>query len=96
MVALLGEPKSLTLRLMRRRWGSCFTDRRIVLNPELFAAPVREIDYVILHELCHFREHNHSPRFYRLMNDRMPDWRERRDVLNRTIPVGFLRVPERN
>ncbi|MFP4152165.1 MAG: M48 family metallopeptidase [Alkalispirochaeta sp.] len=94
MVALLGTPGPLTVRLMRRRWGSCFTDRRITLNPELCAASVGEIDYVILHEMCHFREHNHSPRFHRLMNDRMPDWRDRRDRLNRSVPAGFLREPE--
>lgn len=93
MIALLGEPKGLSLRLMRRRWGSCFTDRRVVLNPELFAADISEIDYVILHELCHFREHNHSSRFYRLLHDRMPDWQQRRERLNRTIPIGFLRAP---
>jgi predicted metal-dependent hydrolase len=92
-IALLGEPTGLTLRLMRRRWGSCFTDRRITLNPELCAGAVTEIDYVILHELCHFREHNHSARFYHLLDERMPDWKERRARLNRTIPTGFLRVP---
>jgi len=94
MVALLGTPGPVTLRLMRRRWGSCFTDRRITLNPELCAASIREIDYVILHEMCHFREHNHSPRFHRLLTDRMPDWRDRRDRLNRSVPTGFLREPE--
>lgn len=92
-VALLGQPRGLSLRLMRRRWGSCFTDRRISLNPELFAAGVEEIDYVILHELCHFREHNHSNRFYLLLSDRMPDWRSRRERLNRWVPAGFLQSP---
>lgn len=92
-IALLGQPKELNIRLMRRRWGSCFTDRRITLNPELCAAGIAEIDYVILHELCHFREHNHSPRFYRLLSDRMPDWQERRERLNRFVPAGYLRSP---
>lgn len=93
-IALLGSPRSISLRLMRRRWGSCFSDRRISLNPELFAAAVEQIDYVIIHELCHFREHNHSPRFYRLLEDRLPDWRSRRQQLNRTVPAGFLRAPQ--
>ncbi len=93
-IAELGEPKNVSLRRMRRRWGSCSADRRIILNPELAGAAVTEIDYVILHELCHFREHNHSRRFYRLMDERMPDWRRRRERLNARPAAGFLNAPE--
>jgi len=62
------------LLTMKRQWGSCSPRGNIILNPHLVKAPRDCIDYVILHELCHLREHNHSPRFYRLLNLLMPEW----------------------
>lgn len=59
---------------MQTQWGSCSPLGRITLNPHLVKAPRECIDYVILHELCHIAEHNHSERFYRLMNQVMPGW----------------------
>ncbi len=64
----------LRLRAMRSRWGSC-SSRGICLNTRLIQAPPACIDMVIVHELCHLREMNHSPRFYALMDAAMPDWR---------------------
>ncbi len=92
-IAALGDPGSLKVRRMRRRWGSCFLDGRINLNTELLGEPIPLIDYVIIHELCHLREHNHSPRFYRLMDQVLPDWRERRHRLHRSASSGFLHTP---
>ncbi|WP_286823996.1 M48 family metallopeptidase, partial [Idiomarina sp. UBA1919] len=59
---------------MQTQWGSCSPNGRITLNPLLVKAPRECIDYVILHELCHIAEHNHSERFYRLMGQVMPNW----------------------
>lgn len=59
---------------MQTQWGSCSPNGRITLNPHLVKAPRDCIDYVILHELCHIAEHNHSERFYRLMTQVMPNW----------------------
>ncbi|MCH8493426.1 MAG: M48 family metallopeptidase [Idiomarina sp.] len=59
---------------MQTQWGSCSPNGRITLNPLLVKAPRECIDYVILHELCHIAEHNHSERFYRLMSQVMPNW----------------------
>ncbi|WP_297586804.1 M48 family metallopeptidase [Roseibium sp.] len=59
-----------------KRWGSCSTDGTVRLNPFLIKAPRECIDYVVLHELVHHAEHNHSPRFYSLLDRHMPRWQE--------------------
>lgn len=64
----------LRILAMQTQWGSCSPAGRITLNPHLVKAPRECVDYVILHELCHIAEHNHSERFYRLMNQVMPGW----------------------
>lgn len=86
----LPKYKKIDVKLMKGRWGSCGSNREIKLNPELIAAPLSCIDYVIVHELCHLREHNHGPRFYKLMTLAMPDWKLRRKLLNSTTEVRFL------
>lgn len=62
--------------------GSCSPNGRLTLNPNLVKAPRECIDYVILHELCHLAEHNHSERFYRLMGQVMPDWEKTKKRLD--------------
>jgi predicted metal-dependent hydrolase len=73
------------IRKMKNRWGSCTKEGRILLNPELIIAPKMCIEYVIVHELCHLKEHNHGPKFYRLLNALMPDWEKRRERLNACV-----------
>lgn len=78
----------LRILTMQTQWGSCSPNGRITLNPHLVKAPRECIDYVILHELCHIAEHNHSESFYRLMNQVMPGWektKERLDLMANTI-----------
>ena len=53
---------------MQTQWGSCSPEGAVLLNPHLIKANTRAIDYVLLHELCHLVEHNHSPRFYALLD----------------------------
>ena len=67
---------SLKLIVMKKQWGSCSTKGNLILNPHLVKAPKECIDYVILHELCHIAEHNHSERFWRLLTQVMPNWKE--------------------
>ena len=63
------------LVVMQKQWGSCSPKGMLSLNPHLVKASRDCVDYVILHELCHLREHNHSERFYRLLDQLMPGWR---------------------
>ena len=67
---------SIKLMVMKKQWGSCSTKGNLILNPHLVKAPKECIDYVILHELCHIAEHNHSENFWRLLTQVMPNWKE--------------------
>ena len=70
----VSDKPPLRILTMQTQWGSCSPAGRLTLNPHLVKAPRDCIDYVILHELCHLAEHNHSERFYRLMGQVMPQW----------------------
>ncbi len=72
----------LKIRDMKTRWGSCSSKGNVSLNLRLIHQPIELIDYVVLHELCHLKELNHSPRFWKLMDRVLPDWRDRRKRLN--------------
>ena len=67
---------SFRVMAMKKQWGSCSTKGNLMLNPHLVKAPKECINYVILHELCHIAEHNHSERFWRLLAQVMPNWKE--------------------
>jgi len=71
----------IKIRKMKKRWGSCTGQRNILLNPELIKTPASCIDYVITHELCHLKYHNHTNKFFLLLSQVMPDWQERKKKL---------------
>lgn len=81
---------TIRLRRMSRRWGSCGGKDTILLNTDLVQAPVHCIDYVIMHELCHFRVHCHGPAFTRLLGSLMPDWQRRKDRLEHVLMASAL------
>ena len=74
----LVTPSRLTIRYMRKRWGSMSDGNRLLLNLRLVQAPVDAIDYVITHELCHVLQPSHSPAFFRMMGRIMHDWQKRK------------------
>jgi predicted metal-dependent hydrolase len=81
--ARTGIPQpTLVIRKMSNRWGSCSPSSRIMLNLELIKASRECIDYVMIHELCHMKERHHGPRFWKLLEKLMPDFRERKKKLN--------------
>lgn len=71
-------PPGFQVRRMRRQWGSCSPSGALMLNLDLIKAPRECVDYVIVHELCHRRHHDHGAGFQRLLSRRMPDWEERK------------------
>lgn len=76
---------NVKLRTMKHRWGSCSRPDAILLNPELIKAPLYCIEYVLMHELCHLKYQEHSPRFVRLLQRCMPDWERRKQRLELAI-----------
>jgi len=85
--ARLGVPvRSVELREMKTRWGSGGTDGRLRFNWRIVMAPKRLLEYVVAHELCHVRFHDHSREFWRLMSRVMPDYEQRRLELEQRGP----------
>ncbi len=77
------EFERITIRDQRTRWGSCSTSGTLSFNWRLVLAPYEVLDYVVVHELCHLAVHDHSRRFWRLVERARPEYREQRDWLAR-------------
>jgi predicted metal-dependent hydrolase len=71
----------LRIRSAKTRWGSCSKKGSLNFNWKLMMAPERVIDYVVIHELAHLKELNHSKRFWALVAGHCPDWKKRRKWL---------------
>lgn len=84
---VISRVPEITIRKMKSRWGSCFTTRnKVSFNFALVHLDRDLIDYVIVHELCHFIEANHSPLFYQEVEKHMPDYKQR---IKRLKEVGI-------
>ena len=69
------RPGRVTIREQKTRWGSCSSKGNLNFNWKLIMAPPQVLDYVVVHELCHLHEFNHSPRFWALVEGQMPDYK---------------------
>jgi hypothetical protein len=90
LVSALAEDEAERLGVAYRRiriggqrtlWGSCSPKGTLSFNWRLVLAPAEVLDYVVVHEVCHLRVPNHSPRFWELVEQRRPHWRVQRDWL---------------
>ena len=79
------KPSGLIIRSMKRRWGSCSNKGIITLNSELVKLRDEYTEYVIAHELCHLRHHNHGEKFYKLLSEIYPWWKQARKELRQHV-----------
>ncbi|MED4891036.1 MULTISPECIES: YgjP family zinc-dependent metalloprotease [Heyndrickxia] len=80
------DKPNMDLRSMKARWGSALTEKNtILLNTDLIKAPKYCIDYVVLHELIHFKYNDHSDNFYKMLYSLMPDWEKRKAILDEEV-----------
>ena len=83
----------VTIRNQKTRWGSCSSAGNLNFNCLLMLCPREIIDYVIVHELCHRKEMNHSPRFWAEVARVLPDYAVSRKWLKENGPVLLNRMP---
>ena len=85
--------RNITIREQKTRWGSCAANGKLNFNWLLILAPPEVLDYVVVHELCHRREMNHSQAFWKEVEKILPDYRERQKWLKdngwRLMEEGF-------
>lgn len=75
------EPKSINIKDFKSRWGSCSSEGNIDFHWKIMMAPNRVVDYVVVHELCHLLEHNHSPKFWKHVERILPDYTKQKEWL---------------
>lgn len=71
----------IAIREQKTRWGSCSSDGNLNFNWRLIFAPEEVLDYIVIHELAHRREMNHSPAFYKIVAEIMPDYKKQQKWL---------------
>lgn len=71
----------ISIREQKTRWGSCSSDGNLNFNWRLIFAPEEVLDYIVIHELAHRKEMNHSPAFYKVVSEIMPDYKNQQKWL---------------
>jgi predicted metal-dependent hydrolase len=80
--AVIGvKPNSVGIKTFKSRWGSCHLSGDILYNWKIVTAPNRIVDYVVVHELCHLKQHDHSDKFWKLVGQVIPDYAECKEWL---------------
>lgn len=78
-------PSDFVVRKMKKRWGSCSPGGKIAISYDLIRLDEKYSEYVIIHELCHLRHHNHGSGFYQLLSEIYPGWKNVRDELKKYL-----------
>ncbi|MEI9474954.1 MAG: SprT family zinc-dependent metalloprotease [Deltaproteobacteria bacterium] len=81
------SPRRERITSAKHQWGGCSSRNTLSFSWRLMMAPLSVIDYIVVHELGHIKEKNHSPRFWKIVETTLPDYRIRRDWLKR---YGYL------
>lgn len=79
------NPSSFSVRKMKSRWGSCTSKGRIAISYDLIKLDRTYAEYVMVHELCHLKHHNHGADFYSLLSEIYPDWKKVRTELRKFL-----------
>ena len=79
--------KRVAIRNQRTCWGSCSEHGNLNFNYKAIFLPETLMDYIVVHELCHIKELNHSPDFWKLVAETVPDYRERRNHLKKMTHI---------
>lgn len=79
------KPASFSVRKMKSRWGSCNSKGRIAISYDLIRLDKTYAEYVMIHELCHLRHHNHGAGFYTLLSEVYPGWEKARSELRKYL-----------
>ncbi len=85
-------PRSITIKTQKSRWGSCGIHNDININWLLILAPIEVLEYVVVHELCHIKERNHSDKFWKLVEVHLSDYQQHRRWLKkngRSLMLGM-------
>lgn len=75
------EYNAVKITNAKRHWGACTSKRNLIFNWKLIKAPLSVIDYIVVHELAHLIEANHSSRFWRIVKTNCPDYQKAKDWL---------------
>ena len=84
------SPKGVGIKSFKSRWGSCSVKGKLDFNWKIVMAPNRIVDYVVVHELCHLKQHDHSPKFWTLVERVVPDYESCKEWLKKNVSVMTL------
>jgi predicted metal-dependent hydrolase len=77
--------KAVRYKKMKSRWGSCSSKKNLNFNIMLMQCPIKVIEYVVIHELCHLKEMNHSSKFWNLVETHDPSYKTHRSMLKQYV-----------
>ncbi len=83
------KPGSISVKHLNSQWGSCTKDGDLNFNWRIIMAPLRLVDYVVIHELCHLTIHDHSKEFWQLLERYLPEYKDNKEELRK---IGGLLI----